>query len=380
MGRSLLELCMNSTLIDTDETPESRGFRGINWPFWSVLSGSVAVLAAIWWMSVDWTLQHDRFYQVQNDALIRQSTMLARAFDLCVGVWYFAIGSSLASFLNVVAYRMPLGIPITGFSRCPRCREAILGRDNIPVFGWFKLRGRCRQCHLPISFRYPGFELLGGIVGVSFFLFEVMTHAANIPVERISRPNYSMLTGSLDWYAINFSLLHLSMVFHLLAVAMTRWSGQTPPYRLFLAGMVIPLVVCVVEPWLHPVPWNDFSGKIAAEMQPSMAAMSWFLGLVLGIVLGLISWIGLQSWVQRYGSSASPYANRVAWAMSWGLLGAYLGWQAMLMAFAINMLLCCLLQILRWLFGQRSGVSSDPMSWIWLAAMIQIFTWSWQLR
>lgn len=371
---------MNSTLIDTDETPDSIELRGINWPFWSVLGGSVAVLGAIWWFSVDWTLQHDRFYHGRDDAMIRHSTMLARAFDLCVGAWYFAIGSSLASFLNVVAYRMPLGIPITGYSRCPRCREAILGRDNIPVFGWFKLRGRCRQCHLPISFRYPGFELLGGAIGVSFFLFEVLTHSANIPGERPLRPDYSMLTGSLDWFAITFSLLHMLLAFYLLAVAMTRWSGQTPPYRLFVAGMILPLGIFLMEPWLHPVPWHVLSRNEVSGSLPLEAALSWWLGLVLGVTLGLVSWMGLRTWIQRNGRSASPYANRVAWAMSWGLVGAYLGWQATLLVFAINLLLCCLLQVLRWLIGHRSGVSSDPMSWIWLAAMIQIFSWSWQLQ
>ena len=40
-------------------------------------------------------------------------------------------------------------------SRCPRCGSQIRNRHNVPVFGWLVLRGRCFDCGLPISPRYP---------------------------------------------------------------------------------------------------------------------------------------------------------------------------------------------------------------------------------
>ena len=71
-------------------------------------------------------------------------------------------GLSLGSFLNVVAYRIPRGQTPWSPKRshCPACDAEIRARDNVPVFSWLILRGRCRDCGEPISWRYPAFEAL----------------------------------------------------------------------------------------------------------------------------------------------------------------------------------------------------------------------------
>ncbi|HEY5104170.1 MAG TPA: prepilin peptidase [Acidimicrobiales bacterium] len=72
-------------------------------------------------------------------------------------------GLAIGSFLNVVIYRVPRHESIVSpRSRCPTCGAAILERDNIPVLSWLMLRGKCRNCHAPISKRYPLIELTGG--------------------------------------------------------------------------------------------------------------------------------------------------------------------------------------------------------------------------
>ncbi len=54
----------------------------------------------------------------------------------------FALGAVVGSFLNVVVYRLPLGMNlIHPASRCPNCGHAIRWHDNIPILGWFFLRG-----------------------------------------------------------------------------------------------------------------------------------------------------------------------------------------------------------------------------------------------
>jgi leader peptidase (prepilin peptidase)/N-methyltransferase len=69
-------------------------------------------------------------------------------------------GLAIGSFLNVVIYRVPQHLSIvTPRSACPNCHAPILERDNIPVVSWLLLKGRCRQCHNPISKRYPLVEL-----------------------------------------------------------------------------------------------------------------------------------------------------------------------------------------------------------------------------
>jgi leader peptidase (prepilin peptidase)/N-methyltransferase len=75
------------------------------------------------------------------------------------------VGTILGSFFNVVAYRLPRKESLsTPGSRCPHCETPIKPYDNVPVFGWLWLRGRCRACGKPISPRYPIVELATGLL------------------------------------------------------------------------------------------------------------------------------------------------------------------------------------------------------------------------
>ena len=74
-------------------------------------------------------------------------------------------GLLVGSFLNVVIYRVPRGLSVVEpRSFCPHCNTPVRSVDNIPVFSWVLLRGRCRRCRGPISVRYPLVELTTGIV------------------------------------------------------------------------------------------------------------------------------------------------------------------------------------------------------------------------
>ncbi|MEW5733849.1 MAG: A24 family peptidase [Thermodesulfobacteriota bacterium] len=55
-------------------------------------------------------------------------------------------------------------------SRCPRCGALIRFYDNIPIFSWIILRGKCRDCKAPIPMRYPLVELLSGLFGLACFI------------------------------------------------------------------------------------------------------------------------------------------------------------------------------------------------------------------
>lgn len=99
------------------------------------------------------------------------------------------LGLLIGSFLNVVAYRLPLrieqdfrnacrdsfGAPaeITGEkpvslirpgSRCPHCHTPIKPWHNLPVVGWLLLRGKCAACAAPISVQYPIVEAVTGLM------------------------------------------------------------------------------------------------------------------------------------------------------------------------------------------------------------------------
>ncbi len=75
------------------------------------------------------------------------------------------IGAVVGSFLNVVSYRLPRRESlIHPGSRCPGCGEDVKPYDNVPIFSWLALRGRCRSCAAPISARYPVVEAITAVL------------------------------------------------------------------------------------------------------------------------------------------------------------------------------------------------------------------------
>src|ERR1700729_2496458 len=99
------------------------------------------------------------------------------------------VGLVVGSFLNVVIYRVPRKESIVSpRSACPTCDTPIAPRDNVPILSWLYLRGRCRNCHSPISMRYPLVEaatagLFAGVaarIGFSWTLPAYLVLAAGL--------------------------------------------------------------------------------------------------------------------------------------------------------------------------------------------------------
>ncbi len=79
----------------------------------------------------------------------------------------FLYGIIIGSFLNVLIYRMPRKLSlIRPRSKCPQCGSKIEFYDNVPIFSYVILRGKCRSCRGRISFRYPVVEALAGFLSV----------------------------------------------------------------------------------------------------------------------------------------------------------------------------------------------------------------------
>lgn len=64
----------------------------------------------------------------------------------------FAIGAAIGSFLNVVIYRMPLGMSLNEpkNSFCPNCKHQLGIPDLIPLLSWLGLGGKCRHCRVSL--------------------------------------------------------------------------------------------------------------------------------------------------------------------------------------------------------------------------------------
>lgn len=78
----------------------------------------------------------------------------------------FMVGATIGSFLNVVIYRVPLGLSVNEPRRsfCPSCNYAIPFYHNIPLVSWLMLRGQCKNCSGKIAFRYFFVELFTALL------------------------------------------------------------------------------------------------------------------------------------------------------------------------------------------------------------------------
>ncbi len=97
-----------------------------------------------------------------------------------IGLFVFAFGLIIGSFLNVCIVRIPERKSIVlPASACPQCGAAIRPYDNIPVVSYLILGGKCRACKTHISAMYPAVELLTAV------LFWICYHAFGLSVETL---------------------------------------------------------------------------------------------------------------------------------------------------------------------------------------------------
>ena len=198
-----------------------------------------------------------------------------------------SFGLLLGSFLNVVAYRLPRGesLVLPG-SRCPSCSTPIKPYDNIPVLSWLLLRGRCRNCREPVSWRYPFVEgvtalLLVGVVlakgadrdvwlGLAFVL--LLVPVTLIDLDHRIIPNKLMLIGFVVSIALVLATKPDDLVEHLIA-------GAAAGGFLLLAALAYPAGMGMGDVKLAGV-MGLFLGRAVG---PAM-----FVALIAGSVIGAL--------------------------------------------------------------------------------------------
>jgi leader peptidase (prepilin peptidase)/N-methyltransferase len=147
----------------------------------------------------------------------------------------FVLGASVGSFLNVVIWRLPRNLSLVHpGSRCPDCAHPIPLYLNVPVLSFFILRGRCRWCGEPITWRYPAVEALTGVLFV-------------LLVQRFPGEPVSAVTGTV----------FASM---LVAVAFIDLDMGIVPDRVSLPGIAAGLVASLLRTDLAP--WEALAGVV----------------------------------------------------------------------------------------------------------------------
>lgn len=143
-------------------------------------------------------------------------------FDICFYILLFVLGAIFGSFANVIIYRLPREESIVKpGSHCYSCKKPVKWYDNIPIFSWFILRGKCRNCKAPFSIRYPIVELITAV------LFALSYHYAG-----------------LSWTLLE----HLIFVFGLVVCTFIDLDHMILPDEFTLSGIVIGLVGAALNP------------------------------------------------------------------------------------------------------------------------------------
>jgi leader peptidase (prepilin peptidase)/N-methyltransferase len=155
----------------------------------------------------------------------------------------FILGLHLGSFLNVCIVRLPRHESIvTPRSHCMHCGHTVRWYDNVAVLSWLALRGRCRDCQLRISWRYPAVELG---VGVWFAIAANQLFGLELTkVSRLSGPTGGEYVGVAGFVILGFLLIGLMVM---------DWRTQRLPDAFTLTGIGIGFVlVCVQAFFLKP--------------------------------------------------------------------------------------------------------------------------------
>jgi leader peptidase (prepilin peptidase)/N-methyltransferase len=197
----------------------------------------------------------------------------------------FIFGLCIGSFLNVCICRIPEGQSVAyPPSRCPNCKARIKWYDNIPVFSWFLLSAKCRSCKLPISVVYPVIELL-----TAFFFLTLW------------------LIYGISW----LTPIYMLAVFGLLLGTFIDLSHMILPDRVTIGGMILFPIISALYPPLH-------------------GADSWQSGLLASFI-GLAAGFGLFWVIRELGTAAlKKEAMGFGDVKLMGMLGALLGWQAII--------------------------------------------------
>jgi len=193
--------------------------------------------------------------------------------DAALAAVAFVPGLALGSFLNVVVARVPLGRSIVSpASACMECGATLAWYDNVPLFSYAFLRGRCRSCGASIPWKYPLVELATALLVAG-----------------------CVLALGFTWDAAVASLFCAALV----AVSATDLERRIIPNKIVLPAAAI---VLAAQTLLHPsVEWvtaglgaSTFLFLSALVYPAGMGMGDVKLALLLGVMLGRVVPIALM--------------------------------------------------------------------------------------
>ncbi len=208
-------------------------------------------------------------------------------------------GAIIGSFLNVVIHRLPLEESIVfPNSRCPSCNATIRAYDNIPIISYLLLRGRCRACRAPISWRYPAVEALtAGLFATTFLLrsgfsfslpFDLLFVAAIIALIFIDA-EHMILPNAITYPGIALAFIARLIVPNLYGVGVLAEGALAgyPAWVISVVGAIIGALVGGGSLWLVGWLWERLRGVEAMGLGD--VKMMFMVGAYLGWPLTMLT-------------------------------------------------------------------------------------------
>lgn len=215
------------------------------------------------------------------------------------------IGAAIGSFLNVVIYRMPLGLSLSNpkHSFCPSCKNQLRTIDLIPLLSWLFLRGKCRQCGSKVPARYFFVELITGGLWAAFWWQDLIVGwdvFRCVAMCLLSAALVAAIYIDLRWFIIpdqvNAFMLLVGIAYGATLLLSADPRGMTWGIPSFVAGALVGFGVL----WLIAFLGRVFLGKdamghgdikmargIGAVLFPMAALLGFGLAVVLGAVFGI---------------------------------------------------------------------------------------------
>lgn len=217
----------------------------------------------------------------------------------------FVIGAFIGSFLNVVIYRVPRGIPLwnPSHSFCPSCKAQLGFAEMIPMLSWIGQRGRCRFCGSIVPVRYFLVELLNACIwGGIWYQYFSATNDLVKGLVYFAAASILVTIIFIDWDLyiipdqINASLFFVGIGYNFWLLYEKNPAAKTWGMPSSIAGALLGVGILWGITFLGRVMLGrDAMGHgdikmargIGAVLFPTMAVMSFALAIVLGAILGI---------------------------------------------------------------------------------------------
>ena len=297
-----------------------------------------------------------------NDRLIR-SLMLS--FFVA---WVFFLGATFASFLNVVAWRVPHGRTILGSSHCPSCAIKLTFRDNIPIVGWLKNAGRCSHCNAPISVRYLLVEIVLGFLFLAVAAMISLTGGMTLPfLQADSALVWEQLAINADRRLFEIIGFYLAMILVLYTYALIELEWLKIPVSIWSVGTVAGVAILAIFPEVMLVDWQfPFHDRLGVSSGWGDMLAYAGCGIITGALVGKL---------MDYSQYLTDQPNSFVFAMT--TVGLFLGWQSALVIAGLASTLLLLTAQYHNPNRTLQNIVRSPHANVLLSTLIHLSTWRW---